>query len=60
MKLCIECYKEMWTDASQMVSISKEKEKCKKCGKKEYLIEKDCQVMLVFDDFVNPFEKKKV
>jgi len=59
MKLCIECYMEMWSNSSHMVSIGKQKDKCEKCGKEKYLIVRDYPGMLILDDFVNPFEKNK-
>lgn len=58
MKLCVKCYKELYKNTSQLVSLSNEKEICEECGVKTYLVNKDYPGKFIFDDFVNPFEKK--
>ncbi len=58
MKLCVECYKRLKGNTSQLVSLTNEKEICEKCAVKTFLVNKDYPGRFIFDDFVNPFIKK--
>ncbi len=50
MKLCIECYKKIYRDRSQVISISEGKHVCEYCEKEDYIVTDDYPGMLIISN----------
>lgn len=59
MKICVECYKRLYKNRSQVIEVSKEIDICEKCEKEGYVVIKDYPGQLIMSSSAEWFYDKK-
>ena len=59
MRVCIECYKKIYKNRSQIISISEEKCICENCGKESFIVTNDYPGFLIMNKSPDFFYYKK-